>query len=64
VAEDWRASAILMSKALARATSAIAPDDPPEFAGWLSALQDPSLPEETREAAMSALHDMFDPEDK
>jgi Family of unknown function (DUF6088) len=44
--EDWRASAILMRKALARAASAIAsPDDPPEFAGWLAALQNPSLPE-------------------
>jgi hypothetical protein len=63
--EDWRASAILMRKALARAASAIAsPDDPPEFAGWLAALQNPSLLEETREAAMSALYDLFDPEEK
>jgi hypothetical protein len=60
--EDWRASAVLMREALDRAATATAsPGDPPEFALWLTALQDPSLPEETREDAMSALHDLFDP---
>jgi hypothetical protein len=60
--EDWRASAVLMRGALDRAATATAsPGDPPEFALWLAALQDPSLPEETREDAMSALHDLFDP---
>jgi hypothetical protein len=60
--EDWRASAVLMREALDRAATATAsPGDPPEFALWLTALQDPSLPEETREDAMSALHDLFNP---
>jgi hypothetical protein len=43
------------------ATATASPGDPPEFALWLTALQDPSLPEEAREDAMSALHDLFDP---
>ena len=60
--EDWRASAVLTREALDRAATATAsPGDPPEFALWLTALQDPSLPEEIREDAMSALHDLFDP---
>jgi hypothetical protein len=35
--EDWRASAVLMREALDRAATATAlPDDPPEFALWLT----------------------------
>jgi hypothetical protein len=62
--EDWRTAATLAREALTRASTATAsPDDPPEFGLWLAALQDQSLPEETRETAMSALYDLFDPED-
>jgi hypothetical protein len=62
--EDWRASAILMREALARAASATAsPDGPPEFGRWLAALQDRSLPNADRQAIMTALYDLFDPED-
>ena len=35
----------------------------PEFAPWLEALQDRSLPEANREAVMMALYDLFDPEE-
>jgi len=63
--EDWRASAALEQEARIRAASAkSSPDDPPEFAGWLAALQDQSLPDADREAVMAALYDLFDPEDK
>jgi len=62
--EDWRASAALQKEARARAATATAsPDDPPEFIDWLTVLRDPSSPESDREAAMSALYDLFDPED-
>jgi hypothetical protein len=61
--EDWRWSAALQKEARARAATATAsPDDPPEFIDWLTVLQDPSSPESDREAAMSALYDLFDPE--
>ncbi len=63
--EDWRTAAALTREALAQAATAMAsPDDPPEFAGWLAALQDQSLPDADREAVMAALYDLFDPEDK
>jgi len=56
--------AMMMEKeARARAATANAsPDDPPEFVGWLAALQDQVLPDSDREAVMSALYDLFDPE--
>jgi hypothetical protein len=62
--EDWRTSAALTKEALARAATATAsPDDPPEFERWLAALQDRSLPNADRQAVMTALYDLFDPED-
>jgi hypothetical protein len=62
--EDWREAAALEKEARARAATAKAsPGDPPEFIGLLTALQDESLPAADREAAMSALYDLFDPED-
>ena len=63
--EDWREAAALEKEARARAATARAlPDDPPEFIGWLTALRDESLPAADREAAMSALYDLFDSEDR
>jgi len=62
--EDRRMAAALEREALARAAKATAsPDDPPEFGPWLAALQDRSLPDSDREAVMTALYDLFDPED-
>jgi hypothetical protein len=62
--EDWRVSAALAKDALEKAATAIpCPTDPPEFMGWLTTLLDQSAPAEDREAAMSALYDLFDPED-
>jgi hypothetical protein len=61
--EDRRASDRLEVEARAKAADAIAqPDDPPEFARWLAALRDRSLPNPARDAIMEALYDWFDPE--
>lgn len=61
--EDWRTSAALEKEAYARAAMAeTSPDDPPEFAPWLATLLDQTLPPNDREAVMSALYDLFDPE--
>jgi hypothetical protein len=62
--EDWRAAARLTAEALEKAGTAVpAPDDPPEFAKWITTLRDPHVPGDVREEIMSALHDMFDPEE-
>jgi hypothetical protein len=62
--EDRRAAVALEKEALVWAAAATASvDDPPEFAPWLEALQDRSLPEANREAFMMALYDLFDPEE-
>jgi hypothetical protein len=62
--EDWRTSAAFTKEALARAATATASrDDPPEFGRWLAALQDRSLHNADRQAIMTALYDLFDPED-
>lgn len=61
--EDWRASATLEQEARIRAATAKpSPDDPPEFGPWLAALLDESVPECDREAVMSALYELFDPD--
>jgi hypothetical protein len=61
--EDRRAAAAMEKEALAKAATATgSPDDPPEFGRWLTALRNQSLPAADREAVMSALYDLFDPE--
>jgi hypothetical protein len=62
--EDCREQAILEAAALDRAATAVpAPDDSPEFGQWITALRDPQVPRDVREEIMSALHDLFDPEE-
>ncbi len=62
--EDWAIAARLDAEALARAESAVAePDDPPEFARWIAALRDPRLPAEEREDIISAIYDLFEPDE-
>jgi HEAT repeat protein len=54
-----------MQDALAMAATAVpAPGDPPEFMAWLGTLMNRSALADDREAAMSALYDLFDPEDE
>jgi len=61
--EDWRIAARLDAQALERAGTAVsAPDDPPEFAGWIATLRDPRLPDSEREDIMTAIYDLFDPD--
>jgi hypothetical protein len=43
-------------------TAVSAPDDPPEFAAWISALRDPRIPDLEREDILSAIYDLFDPD--
>jgi hypothetical protein len=60
--EDWRTAAAMDVVALERAITAVpAPDDPPEFVGWITALRDPRLPSIEREQIMSAIYDLFEP---
>jgi hypothetical protein len=48
--EDWAIAARMEAAALAKAETAIgSPDDPPEFARWLEALQRRDLPADGRE---------------
>ena len=62
--EDWRVAARLDAEALEKAASAVpTSDDPPEFARWIATLRDPQVPRDVREQTMSALHDLFDPEE-
>lgn len=61
---DWREAAIRDAEALERAGRAVsALDDPPEFAAWIAALRDPKLPHGEREEILSAIHDLFEPEE-
>lgn len=61
--EDWRVAAKLDEEALAKAAYAVpGPGDTLEFVQWLNVLQDKNSPDDMREEAMSALHDLFDPE--
>ena len=50
----WEAAAL--EKA---ATAVASPDDPPEFARWLEALQRPELSVDEREEIFWAIHDYF-----
>ena len=60
---DIPVAALLQEEALAKAASAVSsPDDPPEFSIWLATLQDEAVSCDTRESAMTALYDLFDPE--
>jgi hypothetical protein len=61
--EDWRVAARMDAEALERAGKAVpAPDDPPEFAAWITALRNPRIPDIEREDIMSAIYDLFDPD--
>jgi len=52
------------AEALERASTAVpAPDDAPEFAVWIAALRDPTLPEIEREEIISAIYDLFEPDE-
>lgn len=58
---DAREATALERDALTKAATAVpSPDDPPEFAGWLAALQDQALPNDRREAIMEAMYELFD----
>jgi hypothetical protein len=60
--DDWRVGARMDAEALAQAATAVqGPDDPPEFAAWIAALRDPTLPDDAREDILSAIYDVFDP---
>ena len=62
--EDWRIAARLDAEALARAETAVPePGDPPEFARWIAALRDPQLSAGEREDIISAIYDLFEPEE-
>ena len=60
--EDWAVGQRLDREALARAATAVpTPNDPPEFARWISALCDPKLPDSEHEAIMEAIYNLFEP---
>lgn len=62
--EDWREARRLDAEALERAGWAVmSPGDRPEFAAWIAALRNPSLPGDEREEIMYAIHDLFEPDD-
>jgi hypothetical protein len=56
------ALSLLMQTREAADTAVSAPDDPPEFAAWISALRDPRIPDLEREDILSAIYDLFDPD--
>ena len=58
--EDWPIAAGMEAEALMKAETAVAsPDDPPEFARWLAALQSRDLSSDDREEVYWAIHDYF-----
>jgi hypothetical protein len=62
--EDWRAAEAADAAALQLAGTALpTPDDPPEFAQWIAALRNPHLPDDEREDIMSAIYDLFEPDE-
>jgi hypothetical protein len=62
--EDWPVAARMEAAALEKAATAVAsPDDPPEFARWLEALQRRDLSVNEREEIYWAIHDYFAEED-
>lgn len=59
---DAREAAALTRDALDKASTAVSsPDNPPEFADWLAALQRPKLPNDERAVIIEALYRLFDP---
>jgi hypothetical protein len=61
---DWPAAARMEAEALEKAASAVgSPNDPPEFARWLEALQRHELSEDEREKIYLAIHDYFPEEE-
>jgi hypothetical protein len=61
--EDWAVAARMEKEALREAETAVAsPNDPPEFARWLEALQRDDLSVNEREEIFWAIHDYFDEE--
>ncbi len=62
--EDWRVATRLDAEALERASAAVqAPDEPPEFAEWIAGLRNPDLPIDRRDSIISAIHNLFQPEE-
>jgi len=58
--EDWAVATRMEAAALEKAATAVAsPDDPPEFARWLEALQKRDLSLNEREEMFWAIHDYF-----
>jgi hypothetical protein len=61
--EDVPVSRDMVRDALEKAkTAVLSPDDPPEFAEWLKALQDPTLTINFPEDTVWALYGHFEPE--
>jgi hypothetical protein len=57
---DWAVAAGMEADALGKAQRAVAaPDDPPEFARWLEALQNGDASADDREEIYWAIHDYF-----
>ncbi len=62
---DVREAELAEAEALAKARHAVpSPDDPPEFAAWLTALLAPDRTAEAREEAFDAICEYFDPENR
>jgi hypothetical protein len=62
--EDVPVALRMQRAALQHAATAVSsPDDPPEFARWLAALQQPDLSVEAREDVLWAMYAYFDPEE-
>jgi hypothetical protein len=58
---DWAAAGRMEAAALEKASTAVgSPEDPPEFARWLEALQRREFPEDEREEIYCAIHDYFE----
>jgi hypothetical protein len=58
--EDWAIAARMEAAALKKAACAVgSPDDPPEFARWLDALQKRGLSVDQHEETYWAIHDYF-----
>jgi hypothetical protein len=57
---DWSVAARMEAAALEKAATAVpSPDDPPEFARWLEALQRRELSEDEREKIYKAIRNYF-----
>jgi hypothetical protein len=61
---DVQLAQLADAEALERAgTAVLAPDDAPEFAVWIAALRSPKLAESEREEIISAIYDLFEPDE-